>query len=195
MSLSRQQTTLIGIFALFMGPVILVILMRSSWWQYQPAGSKNLGQLIQPPVHLSLQLPEETDGKWLILYALETSCDRKCVENVTSLRQIHRAAGRHRDQLAIVLLGKNSTEPALRSMLESIYPEFQIIADSTATARPSLETVNADVVDRSNESNSFHTYILDPMRNVILAYGAHSNPNDIHKDLGRLLKWSDQENR
>ena len=29
MSLSRQQLTLIGIFALFMGPVILVMMMRS----------------------------------------------------------------------------------------------------------------------------------------------------------------------
>jgi len=39
MSLSRQQITLLGIFALFMGPVILVMLMRSSWWQSQVAGS------------------------------------------------------------------------------------------------------------------------------------------------------------
>ena len=54
MSLSRQQITLLGIFALFFGPVILVMLMRSSWWQYQPANLKNEGYLVTPPVHLAL---------------------------------------------------------------------------------------------------------------------------------------------
>ena len=54
MSLSRQKLTLIGIFALFLGPVILVMLMRSDWWQYQPAGMQNKGFLVQPPVRLAL---------------------------------------------------------------------------------------------------------------------------------------------
>ena len=74
MSLSRQQFTLLGIFALFLGPVILVILMRSSWWQYQPAGMKNQGHLVQPPVPLALETTQAIDGKWLILYVLEQEC-------------------------------------------------------------------------------------------------------------------------
>ena len=63
MSLSRQQLTLIGIFALFLGPVLLVILMRSSWWQYQPSGMKNQGYLVQPPITLPLDKTEGIDGK------------------------------------------------------------------------------------------------------------------------------------
>mgnify|MGYP000497117354 CR=1 FL=1 len=70
MSLSRQQLTLLGIFALFFGPVLLVMLMRSSWWQYQPNELKNRGHLVQPAIPLSLAKMQNIDDKLLILYVL-----------------------------------------------------------------------------------------------------------------------------
>lgn len=194
MSLSRQQYTLLGIFALFLGPVILVMLMRSSWWQYQPSGLKNYGQLVQPPVQLALADTEVLEHKWVILYRLSTACDQECIEQVTSLRQIHRAAGRNSQQLAVVLLSPNDPEPSQRSRLEAIYPNFIWISDTDGSAMATLDSVNLGMVQKSGLSDNFHTYILDPMLNIILAYGANADPNDIHKDLTRLLKWSGQEN-
>ncbi len=196
MSLSRQQVTLLGIFALFLGPVILVILMRSSWWQYQPDGLKNHGYLVQPPVRLSLSLDQaqDIDRKWLILYVLDPSCDQECIDHLTTLRQIHRATGRNSKHLAVVLLSKTNVKPALRSRLETIYPEFRFVTDSAATALKNLGSVNKELAINDENPNTLHTYILDPMLNVILAYGDSADPNDIHKDLKRLLKWSDQEN-
>ncbi len=195
MSLSRQQFTLIGIFALFMGPVLLVILMRSSWWQYQPSGLKNQGYLVQPPVHISLEQTESIKDKWLILYVLDQPCEQTCIENVTAIRQIHRAAGRHAGQLAIVLLSETPVEPALRSKLVSVYPEFSIVEEPTESVFTTLSAVNDAMMVENPDSNNVRTYILDPLLNVILAYGADTNPGDLHKDLKRLLKWSDQEGR
>ena len=193
MSLSRQQITLLGIFALFFGPVILVMLMRSSWWQYQPANLKNEGYLVTPPVHLALNDVQGIDGKWLILYVLDKPCDQACIDHVTALRQIHRASGRNRDHLAVVLLGKARANPELWSKLDSIYPEFKLVTDAAGTALETLAVANTRIADVTGDSSSIHTYVLDPMLNVILAYGANTNPNGIHKDLKRLLKWSDQE--
>jgi len=193
MSLSRQQITLLGIFALFLGPVILVVLMRTSWWQYQPAGMKNHGQLVQPPVHLNLVQTQNTENKWLVLYLLDPPCDKECIEDVTALRQIHRAVGRNNEHLAIALLSKTKTASGLRSRLESIYPEFEFITDSAGTTLKKLDAINVRIKDESGDLATIHTYILDPMLNVILAYGVSAKPNDIHKDLKRLLKWSDQE--
>ena len=195
MSLSRQQYTLLGIFGLFLGPVLLVILMRSSWWQYQPSGLKNHGYLVQPPIPLSLDQSEDFKGKWLILFKLEQSCDQTCQERVTTLRQTHRAAGRHAEHLAIVLLSKTPVETALRSRLEHIYPEFIFVADSTNTAFTTLSEVKANTMIDSPQASEIHSYILDPMLNVILAYDTETDPGDMHKDLKRLLKWSDQEGR
>jgi len=195
MSLSRQKITLLGIFALFIGPVILVMLMRSSWWQYQPASLKNQGHLVQPPVYLALNKTQGNDRRWLILHVLDQPCGKACIEHVTALRQIHRAAGRNREHLAVVLLDKTDAEPGLWPRLESIYPEFELLADPAATALKTLATINAKVAKSTGHSDSIHTYILDPMLNVILAYGVNSGPNGIHKDLKRLMRWSDQENR
>jgi len=190
MSLSRQQLTLIGIFALFFGPLLLVMLMRSSWWQYQPSGLKNKGHLVQPPVHLSLEQTQGMEDKWLILYELDQPCEQTCTENVTALRQIHRAVGRHAEHLAIVLLDNNETEADLRTRLEAIYPGFNLIADRQKTALSTLQTIDTGITPNATD---IQTYILDPMHNVVLAYQNSADPTDIHKDLKRLLKWSDQE--
>lgn len=192
MSLSRQQLTLLGIFALFLGPVILVMMMRSTWWQYQPTGMKNLGHLVQPPVGVALDHAAETDGKWLILYVLDQPCADACIEYVSNLRQIHRAAGRNANHLAIVLLADTEVEPGLRAKLESIYPLFNIVVDPDRTALGELDTINAGI---AANGASIRTYLLDPMRNVVLAYETSAAPTDIHKDLKRLLKYSDQEGR
>jgi hypothetical protein len=170
------------------------MLMRSSWWQYQPASLKNHGQLIQPPVQLPLQRTAAIEGKWLILHVLDQPCEQTCIEHVTALRQIHRAMGRHSERLTIGLLGRSLAEDGLRNRLELIYPEFELLANSSATVVNTLASINVDIIGNDGDTNPIHTYVLDPMLNVILAYRANSNPNDIHKDLRRLLKWSDKEN-
>ena len=194
MNLSRQQLTLVGIFALFFAPVLLVMLMRTSWWQYQPAGLKNQGFLVQPPVHLALDQTQGLDGKWLLLNVLDHPCAQACIDSVTNLRQIHRAAGRKSKYMAVVLLSTGQIDPALRTRLESIYPEFNFVADSAGRNIAILAKINTLTNTANGGSNEFQSYILDPMLNVILAYGVGSHPNDMHKDIKRLLKWSDQEN-
>ena len=195
MSLSRQQLTLIGIFALFFGPVILVMMMRSSWWQYQPANLKNEGQLVTPPTPLVLSPSQEFGQKWLILYVLDTPCEKACIDHATALRQIHKAAGRNSEHLGLVLLASGAQDPDLQSRLETIYPAFIQLTDSENLALPVLTDINSKLFADSGESRSIQTYILDPMLNVILAYEVGGNPNSIHKDLKRLLKWSDQESK
>mgnify|MGYP001822055480 CR=1 FL=1 len=195
MGLSCQKLTLIGIFALFMGPVILVMLMRSDWWQYQPAGMQNKGHLVQPPVQLVLDKTEALTGNWVVLYVLDQPCGQACLNHATNLRQIHTAAGRHREHLAIALLSGSPLEPGTRSALESVYPGFVLLVDPAPGAWQSLEMVNSQVPGNDDALGPVHSYVLDPMLNVVLAYRASVNPGDTHKDLRRLLKLSEQENR
>lgn len=130
------------------------------------------------------------EDKWLILYELDQPCDQACTENVTALRQIHRAVGRHAEHLAIVLLNSGETEAGLRARLEEIYPGFNLVSDNGQTATSTLQTIDTGI---TADATDVQTYILDPMHNVVLAYPNNSDPTDIHKDLKRLLKWSDQE--
>jgi hypothetical protein len=191
MSLSRQQWTLIGIFALFMGPVILVMLMRSSWWQYQPATLKNHGHLVQPPVVLSLQQSDKLRGRWTILYVPEQPCGQACLDYAATLRQIHTAAGRNRDKLNVALLHPEPIEAAQRAQLASVYAGFELLVEPAPAPWQTLASVNAQVPASANGPVS--TYVLDPVLNVVLAYRAGDDPNDVHKDLRRLLKYSETE--
>lgn len=195
MSLSRQQWTLLGIFALFIGPIVLVMMMRSSWWQYQPADLKNNGFLVKPAVKLDLQAADTLKGKWSILYLLETPCEQKCIEEVTALRQVHRASGRRAENLSIILLSETGPDDQLRQQLTAIYPDFHLIADTSGDALATLQTINQTMQSGQAGVPGAHTFVLDPNLNAILAYEAGTNPSDIHKDLTRLLKLSDQESR
>jgi hypothetical protein len=136
---------------------------------------------------------QDIDDKWLILYVLEQPCDEGCIENVTSLRQVHRAVGRHGEHLAVALLNDSQVGPELRARLEAIYPEFNFLVDPEHTSLDTLESINARLAKNEPDAGDIQTYILDPMLNVILAYQNGADPSDIHKDLKRLLKWSDKE--
>lgn len=207
MSMTRQQLSLLGIFALFLAPVLLVLLMRSSWWQYQPEKFKNRGHLVQPPVQLPLDFaqaaPYQQDGnksltstfsgKWLLLYVLPENCDRRCTDDIVSMRQIHKAAGRQGKHLSIVILNTNKTADGIQSTIESIYQELNFVANPTAETLATLARISAGLESEKMQPNHVRIFVSDPMLNIMLAYGEDANPGDISKDLKRLLNWSRQD--
>jgi hypothetical protein len=207
MNMTRQQVTLLGIFALFLAPVLLVLMMRSSWWQYQPEKFKNRGQLVQPPVQLPLgfiqtgapdqdnnkSLASAINGKWLLLYIMPENCERRCTDEIVSLRQIHKAAGRQGKHLSIVVLNTNKTGLEIQSTIESIYQELNFVANPPAETLATLAGISAGLESEKRQPNHVRIFVSDPMLNVMLAYGEDANPGDISKDLKRLLNWSRQD--
>lgn len=188
MSFTRQQYTLIGLFTLFFAPLILVILMRSSFWDYRPAELKNNGQLVQPP--LALPIADNLKGEWLLMYVAPEDCADDCLNSITALRQIYKAAGRQQEHLKIVVLNAAGSNPQLASKVASIYSGIVFIASTPAATLAELKQLNTKLQSETGNQTVSQTYILDPMQNVILAYTAGANPSDINKDLKRLLKWS-----
>ena len=188
MSLSRQQYTLIGLFALFFAPLILVMLMRSSYWDYRPAELKNNGQLVQPPLELAIS--EDLKGEWLLMYVAPEICEDDCLSSIAALRQIYKASGRQQEHLRVVVLNAAGTNPDLASKVSAIYPGIVFQHPASAGTLQALRSLNSQLQAESGNPAAVHTYILDPMQNVILAYTADTFPSDINKDLKRLLKWS-----
>jgi len=190
MHLSRQQTALLGIFILFLGPLLLVMLMRSSWWGYLPEELSNHGRLMQPPVALPLTENPAIAGKWLLLYRLPEPCGRNCLARITAMRQIHKAAGREQLRLTVALISKNHPDTALKTRIESIYSRFELITDAPASVFETLARINPETESAAIQGGNFDTFILDPEHLIILAYNTNNNPGDINTDLQRLLKWS-----
>lgn len=188
MSQRRNRATLVAIAVLFFAPLLLAVLMQSHWWSYGPAETVNRGTLVQPPV------PVQGDGgaPWRVVHVLEASCVAACERAVTGLRQMHIAAGRHREAITVELVGEQGLEEAERVRLQAIYRDFVL----TAPAPPPLADALAEAARRAwpeGGEQAGRSFLIDPRGNIILAYARGTDPNDLYRDLQRLLKWSPQE--
>ncbi len=200
MNLQNPKFTLIAIGALFLTPLLLAILMRSSWWNFEPSSFSNLGKLVEPALVLPLsRLDIQYAGagtsvadqqQWVLLYPFDAVCDPQCLKDIASLRQIHLAAGRKRPQVAIWILSPKQTSPEVQKSLLAVYPELDILIDPSGDAMRILNSISTKPDASGAQPQTGQAFLLDPAANIILHYTPGFDPNDIDQDLGRLLTWS-----
>jgi len=186
---------LITIAAMFLLPLLLAWFMYTGTIDYKPASTRNYGQLVEPPLPLSwenvylvsLSRDEnqpasiELEKHWVVLQPVPAACDESCVQQITQLRQIHRAAGRNQSRIRIALLMQDSASAADFNQMQQIYPEYKLITNPAGTLQ--------DVMLQASE-NLAATYLIDPLGNIMMVYATGADPNHLKKDLKRLLTWS-----
>jgi hypothetical protein len=195
----NPRLTLLFIFLLFGAPVVIATLMHSPWWQYRPAEMTNRGTLIQPPVSVDFttlrfgsdERPVTAPARqWALLYPVSEPCDGDCLADIESLRQIHRATGRHQDQLVMVPLARSGSQDQTAALLE-VYATFHPASDDSGQLFASLRSF-ADVTT-DGALTPGQAFLVDPSGNIMMRYAAGFDPTDLSKDLKRLLKWSEQD--
>ncbi len=189
------RVALLIIASMFVLPLVLAWLMYSGTIEYNPVNTRNLGSLVQPPLPLALEklavlggpaaTLEDLDEHWVMLYVLPAPCDQACLERTAALRQVHRAAGRNQSRIRVLLTGSGDIRQSVNSLLE-VYPSFSIAADDDGELAGTLAAVARDSGAEMEDS----LYLLDPLGNIMLFYAAGFDPNDLKKDLKRLLTWS-----
>lgn len=189
------RIALVVIAAMFVLPLALAWLMYNGTIDYKPASTRNLGQLVDPPLPMSWEELEALAGDdeqnlepadtfyehWVILYPVPDPCAELCLSEVTDLRQIHRASGRHQSRIRIALLVPAGTPPAVLKSLRDNYAEFHLVVDPAGKLAKVLEQATAQ--DSS-------AYLIDPLGNIMMAYEPGADPNQLKQDLKRLLTWS-----
>jgi len=198
MNFQNPKFVLVAIGLLFFTPLLLAILMRSDWWDFRPDSLSNRGQLVQPPVSLEgmggrVQYTRQTDSlgvarQWVVLFPFPANCERECQKSVIGLRQIHLAAGRNRNKLAIWLLSPRQVNSEVLSKLLAIYTEIDIRIDENQKIFELLARIQG-----ASDLQYGQAFLLDPAANIILRYQPGFDPNDINKDLDRLLAWSGKD--
>jgi hypothetical protein len=188
------RIALVIIAGLFVLPLALAWLMYSGAIDYQPAETRNLGALVEPPVpaaFASLEVrdpagPTEGDWSehWLVLYATPDPCGAACLADAEGLRQVHRAAGRNQSRIRLMLLGPGAQSRS--DDLLSLYPAFFLASDPGGDVTATLDAVAA----AQNAATPGSLYLVDPLGNIMMFYAAGFDPNDLKKDLKRLLTWS-----
>ena len=187
------RISLVIIAAMFLLPLLLAWFMYNGTIEYQPSSTRNFGQLVEPPLPMSWKntvlIPGSGESEsgpaqvfsdhWVILYSVPDPCLEACLQEVSALRQIHRASGRHQARIRIALLMPNS--PGMESSLRDIYSEFHLISDPSSRLDTTLEQAGGG--ERS-------AYLIDPLGNIMMFYAAGTDPNHLKQDLKRLLTWS-----
>ncbi|MEJ2646401.1 MAG: SCO family protein [Gammaproteobacteria bacterium] len=194
---SRQRFTLIAIALIFVAPMAIawLLLARPDW---RPAYTVNHGTLVQPPRPLTDLALYGTDGralgthylqgKWTLVYIGSARCSQVCQRQLYNTRQVRLAQGKNigRVQRLMVL-----TDAAGSSDLQAIRAKQPDLTVAMPSAADRAAFINRFAVAGDLDAGSAgRVYVIDPLGNLMMSYGAHADPSGMLKDLERLLKVS-----
>jgi cytochrome oxidase Cu insertion factor (SCO1/SenC/PrrC family) len=176
----RSRLVLLLIAAMFLSSFGIAAFLRFTGWQ--PAHSKNFGELLQPPRDLSGQQLLRADGQayawnpqanlWRIVVVPSADCDRACVSMIDTLRRIWETEGRQADRVDVLWFG---TVPAGAPTFRRLVPMQPNAALSVA-------------LPEAASREAIPVYLIDPSGFLVMHYRAGFAPADLHKDLGKLIK-------
>ncbi len=184
---SKNRKKLLLVVAVFVLPLIASYLAYYVW---QPQGAvNNYGELITPvtlpeTINLTQISGGETSlkalrGKWLMVQVDTGGCDAACEQKLYAMRQVRLMQGKEQDRVLRVWLVTDAVtpSPALKSKTENML----LLKDTSGALIAKLP---------ASTTVQQHIYLIDPLGNVMLRWPANPDMKRMHKDLGRLLKYS-----
>ena len=176
----KSRLILLLIVAMFFSSFFVAWGLRLAGWT--PKGSKNFGELIQPPIDLTASTFRYADGKtypwepekhvWRIVIAPAPDCTNACTAMTDTLFRVWETQGRQADRVDVLWFGKLPKGAQTFRKLFVMKPSPELLA----------------VLPQKATATSLPVYIMDTRGNVVMRYRPGFNPSDLRKDLSRLLK-------
>jgi len=186
----RNRLLLLAIFAIFIGTMLVAGALRFSGWR--PAGMKNHGELLQPPVDLRARIPELADGggyhwkpaarTWRIMLAPPPGCTDACAAVARDIDIVWKLMGRNADRVDVLWLCAEPGCSAPAPLRDD--PALRLLRPDPAL-RAALPRADAASGDRAQ---GVPVYVIDPNGFLILRYPPGADPAGLRADLAKLLK-------
>lgn len=121
------------------------------------------GELLPdlPPLQ-EWPLAWEADGRWWLVMASTPECGEPCAKQADKLWRIHRALGREAARVYRLRAGGQDALPGEQALVWQQEPPWSMAGGDT--------------------------WIVDPQGRVVLSYSVDAPPEDVHRDLMRLLR-------
>lgn len=181
----HNRLMLLVIAAIFLGSFAIAGALRFSGWR--PAGTKNHGELLQPPGDLRAVRPVLADGSvydwnpiertWRIVVAPPADCGTRCITLSEELDTVWQLFGRNADHVHILWIG-TPPEGAKRNMA------WRVVRTDVAL-RAGLPRIDEGALEAAGD---VPVYVVDPNGFVILRYAPGFDPGHLRQDMARLLK-------
>lgn len=185
------RLVILAVFAAFLAPVLIAMLMQSSLWPYQADSSKAHGKLIKPVVELStLKSLINERSKWWLLTIDNSNCEKTCEKTLTEIRQLRKAAGTHTQDVALLYINSGQISDDLRQRIHAIEPRIQQLTSSSVYEIVANTAYNTVSNDQTGHSTGGQVWLLDRDLNLFMYYPRGHNATGIRKDLKRILTWA-----
>ncbi|WP_070989237.1 SCO family protein [Halofilum ochraceum] len=186
----KGRRTLIGLFALFLAPLLFAMAWYAFAPAYTPPATPN-GTLIDPaqplePFRLESGAGETLTleglrGQWYLVHFVPDRCDAACRERLYETRQVRDALGEDRSRVRrLVVAGAGRATPGLADVLEE-HPRLLVMRGDGRG-----EFGRQFPAERSADT----VFVVDPLGNLMMRFEPGIPPGDMLKDLEKLLKLS-----
>ncbi len=185
----RARLVLVGLFALFMGPILIAYALNVFYPGWAPFGKTNRGTLVEPARSLSTEGLQPVDGEPLgaapfaelgTLVAVHgPDCGQACEQALVRMRQTRLALGKDAERLQRWLVVSEASAGPARELLER-HQGVRVLAATRAWS--------AALGARASRPGT--VYLVDPQGYLVLRYDPDLADDAILKDLKRLLRVS-----
>jgi len=190
---NRNRMLLLLLFAMFFGSMLIAGALRFSGWR--PAGTKNVGELLDPPGDVRALSPRLLSGgeyvwkggerTWRIVIAPPADCGAECTTLAREVETVWELFGKDADDVHVLWLcatdacawPEGVSQPATLKLLA---PDAQL--------RAGLPRVDDTTVQGKAGAHGVPAYVIDPYGFVILRYAPGFDPSGLRTDVARLVK-------
>jgi hypothetical protein len=177
---NRSRLMLVVLAALFAAPLLGAIVLHASGWQ--PASTRNHGELLRPAVDASDVALLRADGtrydwepaarRWRVAVVPPAGCEKECSALIAGLDKVWQLQGRRADRLDVLWFGP---VPADTKPFRRFAPMQR--SDALAARLPGLTPEGAP-----------GAYLIDPAGFVALRYAPGFDVAHLRADVAQLLK-------
>ena len=169
------RAKLLAMAAFFTLPIVAGYLTYA-WWT--PQQGANYGELLTPRP-LNDATVAALKGKWLLVQFDSGACAADCERKHYLLRQVRKSQGKDQHRVERLWLLTDSATPS-KGLLEAI---------SGTHIEP---VVSRALIEQFPTPGALadHIYVIDPLGNLMMRFPRDPDPQQMVKDLQRLLKTS-----
>jgi len=190
----RARRTLLMLLTLFFGSLAAAALLY--YGGFRPGGSTSHGDLIQParqlPNLVLLTAEDQTldaeflRSKWSLGYVGDGTCNARCREALTLMRQVQLALGKDSERVQRVFFA--TRQCCDQQYLRTEHPGLITARLDEVADRPMLELFPGTASTPASEAGRI--YIVDPLGNLMMSYAPGAAPKGLLNDLKKLLHLS-----
>ncbi|GEM_PF-4975386 len=182
------------LFLLFATPLII------AWYGVShgrgPGMQVNRGYLFRPALALGEMPWKNIDGtpflwkntgqRWAMVYVVPRQCDAACHETLYKLHQVQIALNQDQDRFVRILV---FLSPPHVGEMQKIHQDANTTGMIWLTLSQAAWSMQLEAYPyKSQVIREGGVFVLDPAQWAVLAYPATLNPQDLLKDLQRLMR-------